>query len=78
MPFRALEPTEPRGSCSPRELLSIGELEAEWIFVEATHRRLAFTEACTLARNLESRSAVGAAYLRWLLLRAFHRPPGES
>ncbi len=78
MPVRELELAERRGSCSPRELLSIGELEAEWIFVEATHRRLAFTEACALARNLESRSAVGAAYLRWLILRAFHRPPGNS
>ena len=77
MPVRELELAERRGSCSPRELLSLGELEAEWIFVEATHRRLAFAEACLLARNLESRSAVGAAYLRWLL-RAFHRPPGNS
>ena len=51
---------------SVREL-SLGELEAEWIFVQAIHRRLVFTEACMLARNLESRSAVGAAYLRWLL-----------
>ena len=53
-------------SFSP-ELLSPGELEAEWIFLQATRRRLLFTEACALARNLESRSAVGAAYLRWLL-----------
>ena len=51
----------------PVRELSLGELEAEWIFVQAVHRRLAFTEACMLARNLESRSAVGAAYLRWLL-----------
>ena len=59
---------------SPSEaLLSPGELEAEWIFVEATHRRLVFAEACILARNLESRSAIGAAYLRWLL-RAFSQP----
>ena len=77
-----LEPEDGRSSLgsryfSPRELLSSGELEAEWIFVEATHRRLLFTEACALARNLESRSAVGAAYLRWLL-RAFPQPPRIS
>ena len=57
--------------------LSIGEQKAEWIFQEATQRRLLFTEACMLARNLESRSAVGAAYLRWLL-RAFPQPPRNS
>ena len=60
--------------CSPSEaLLSSGELEAEWIFMEATLRRIVFAEACILARNLESRSAIGAAYLRWLL-RAFPQP----
>ena len=69
MPLRELEP-EAGSSCSPRELLSPGELEAEWIFLEATRRRLIFTEACMLARNLESRSAAGAAYLRWLCGRA--------
>ncbi len=66
MPVRELELETGSRSCSP-DLLSPGELEAEWIFLEATRRRLIFTEACMLARNLESRSAVGAAYLRWLL-----------
>ncbi len=68
MPLRELELETGSRSCSPlsRELLSPGELEAEWIFLEATRRRLIFTEACMLARNLESRSAAGAAYLRWL------------
>jgi len=47
--------------------MSPGELEAEWIFIQATRHRLIFAEACMLARNLESRSAAGAAYLRWLL-----------
>jgi len=74
VPVRELEPETGSRSCSPelspRELLSPGELEAEWIFLEATRRRLIFTEACMLARNLESRSAVGAAYLRWLCGRA--------
>ncbi len=65
-------------SCSPSEaLFSTGELEAEWIFLEATRRRLVFAEACILARNLESRSAIGAAYLRWLL-RAFTQPPVQA
>ena len=67
MPVRGLEVATGSRSFSSRELLSPGELEAEWIFLEATRRRLIFTEACMLARNLESRSAVGAAYLRWLL-----------
>ena len=49
--------------------LSHAERQAERIFYAAVSRRFTFTEAVLAAKALERESALGAAYLRWLLAR---------
>ena len=45
------------------------EREAESLFRDAMHRRVAFAEARIRAAEIEGRSPIAGQYLRWLLQR---------
>ena len=49
--------------------LSHSERQAERIYYAAVSRRYTFKEAVLAAKALVRESALGAAYLRWLLAR---------
>jgi hypothetical protein len=56
---------------SPR--LSHGEKEAERIYNLVAEGRLSKVSFMKCGISLEKRSPLGAAYLKWLLLRAFNK-----